>query len=489
MNTELRSGRQGNLTLSQLVLALALVAGAASCSPSNYDTEVDASARARPACRDGIDNDGDGRIDYPADPGCSSKNDNSEDTDNPPSAPAPDAASPDAASPDAASTTTTSPDAASTTTTSTDAASVDTTRMPVPPQSSTVINVTSPITISGTVTDVTYNVTGSMPNSTAISLGSTGRLERVRVNVNGNAMNGVGGGTLKDVYVTGATYAGVASTRRFEGVVFATNNYVDFYLSGSGVTLPADAMIKSSNLINFSFLAQNLADSKFDGPIVSLAAAGAPPAATAFECWGSCQRNLFNIIISNKAPGYGLAIYGTSSVDNVVNEFLGNGNAGTGDSDPGISIGAGATRNVIHKATVKRYTVGVVFGEDVDPSPYGNFVHTLIVEDAYWGCVFMDRGAYNNVVGDVGGTTCTNTGGVDDTHWSSVWIANRPGQTNVPPHDNQVLGLAQSGQLDYPRYAAYLGSGTTRNTVSGTATFWTIAKVLDQGSGNNVNLQ
>jgi len=370
-----------------------------------------------------------------------------------------------------------------------DAESVDTTRMPVPPQSSTMINVTSPITISSTVTDVTYNVTGSMPNATAITLGTSGRLERVRVNVNGNAMNGVGGGTLKDVYVTGATYAGVASTRRFEGVVFATNNYVDFYLSGSGVTLPADAMIKSSNVINFSFLAKNLSDSKFDGPIVSLAPAGAPPSATAFECWGSCQRNLFNIIISDKAPGYGLAIYGTDSVDNVVNEFLGHGNVGSGDSDPGISIGGGAARNVIHKATVRRYTAGVVFGEDVDPPPHDNVVHTLIAEDTYWGCVFMDRGAYNNVVGDVGGTTCVNTGGADGTHHSSVWIANRPGQTNVPPHDNQVLGLAQSGRLAGTSFTAYLGSSTTRNTVSGTAIYWTIAKVLDQGSGNYVNLR
>ena len=211
------------------------------------------------------------------------------------------------------------------------AASVDTTRMPVPPQSSTIINVTSPITISGTVTDVTYNVTGSMPNSTAISLGTTGRLERVRVNVNGNARNGVTGGTLKDVYVTGATYANIASTRRFEGVVFATNNYLDFYLSGSGVTLPADAMIKSANVKKFSFYAKNLSDSHFDGPIVSVTPTGAlPPQATAFECWSNCQRNVFNIIISDKAPGYGLAIYGVGSVDNVVNEFLGTGNVGSG---------------------------------------------------------------------------------------------------------------------------------------------------------------
>jgi hypothetical protein len=364
-----------------------------------------------------------------------------------------------------------------------DAASVDTTRMPVPPQSSKVIDVTSPITISGTVTDVTYNVTGSMPKATAIELGTTGRLERVRVNVNGNAMNGVSGGTLKDVYVTGATYAGIASTHAFEGVVFATNNYADFLLSGSGVALPADAMIKSSNVRKFSFLAKNLSDSKFDGAIVSLAAAGADKSATAFECWTNCQRNLFNIIISHKAPGYGLAIYG-GSADNVVNDFLGIGSFG----DPGISIGGGAAKNVIHKATIRRYTVGVVFGEDVDPPPHDNAVHALIAEDAHWGCVFINRGAYNNVVGDVGGTTCVNTGGADDNHKSSVWISNSSGQTNEPPHDNQVLGVAQSGSRFIPRYTAYLGSQTTGNTVSGTATQWTIAKLLDQGSGNHVNL-
>jgi hypothetical protein len=368
-------------------------------------------------------------------------------------------------------------------------ASVDILRMPAPPRSSTVINVTSPITISGTVTDVTYDVTGSMPRATAIELGTTGRLERVRVNVNGNAMNGVGGGTLKDVYVSGATYAGVASTRRFEGVVFATNNSVDFYLSGKGVTQAADAMIKSSLVHEFSFFAKDLSDGRFEGAIVSLTPGEAPASATAFECWSGCQRNLFNVIVANKARGYGLAIYGRDSVDNVVNEFLGAGNVGAGDSDPGISIGGGATRNVIHKATVRRYTVGVVFGEDVDPPPHDNVVHTLVAEDTYWGCVFMDRGAYDNVVGDVGGTTCINTGGADDTHHSSVWIGNRPGQNNVPPHGNQVFGLAQSGQQHSPRYSAHLGSETTRNTVRGTATNWTIDKVLDQGSANSVDLQ
>jgi hypothetical protein len=433
-------------------------AGAPSLSEDLPDDEAGGTHVGPPACSDGIDNDSDGRIDYPTDPNCTSPTDNSE---QPQTSPPP----------------------------ATGAASVDTTRMPVPPQSSKIINVTSPIKISGTVTDVTYNVTGSMPSSAAITLGTSGRLERVRVNVNGRAMNGVVGGTLKDVYVTGATYAGIASTRSFDGVVFSTNNYVDFYLSGSGVKLPANAMIKSANVRKFSFMAKALSDSRFDGPIVSVATSGIAKQATSFECWSGCRRNLFNIIISDRAPGYGMAIYGADSADNVVNEFLATGVAGTGDSDPGISIGGGAARNVIHKATVRRYTVGVIFGEDVDPSPHDNVVHTLIASDVRYGCVYMDRGAYNNIVGDIGGTTCTNAGGADSTHHSSVWIANRPGQTNVPPHDNQVLGLKQSGTGSDPRYSVYLGPGTTRNRVTGTATKWTVSKVADQGSANTVNVQ
>jgi hypothetical protein len=94
----------------------------------------------------------------------------------------------------------------------------------------------------------------------------------------------------------------------------------------------------------------------------------------------------------------------------------------------------------------------------------------------------MDRGAYGNLVGDVGGATCTNTGGADSTHTSSVWISNRPDQTGItPPHDNQVLGLAQSGTAIIPLYAVYLGAGTTENSVKGSASSWQIAKFLDDG--------
>jgi len=41
-------------------------------------TTASAKPRAKKACMDGSDNDGDGYTDYPADPGCSSRNDDSE---------------------------------------------------------------------------------------------------------------------------------------------------------------------------------------------------------------------------------------------------------------------------------------------------------------------------------------------------------------------------------------------------------------------------
>ena len=51
------------------------------CDDANDNDETNASTLAQ--CEDGIDNDGDGLIDFPADPGCDDANDNDE-TDAPP---------------------------------------------------------------------------------------------------------------------------------------------------------------------------------------------------------------------------------------------------------------------------------------------------------------------------------------------------------------------------------------------------------------------
>ncbi|NTU73842.1 hypothetical protein HGB07_06810, partial [Candidatus Roizmanbacteria bacterium] len=234
-------------------------------------------------------------------------------------------------------------------------------------------------------------------------------------------------------------------------------------------------------------------DSHFDGAIVAINCGQTSHnrSATGVEFLRDVQRTSFNIIISNANPGYGLAIYGASA-NNTIHEFYGDG-AGSfdSDSDPGISVGGGAHDNTITKATVKNHTIGAIFGEDVNPSPYGNQIDTLIVENAPYPGVVIDRGAYNNTLGSVGGVTLTNTGDAHSpgTYQGSVFISNRTGQKNTPPHGNKVLGLVQSGTVFTPTYVIYLGTGTTGNTVFGSASSWSTGKLLDQGIGNTVNIK
>jgi hypothetical protein len=58
------------------------VNGNGACDPGTCPCDADPTASAAktwlPQCTDGVDNDGDGRIDYPADPGCSSSGDPNE---------------------------------------------------------------------------------------------------------------------------------------------------------------------------------------------------------------------------------------------------------------------------------------------------------------------------------------------------------------------------------------------------------------------------
>jgi hypothetical protein len=65
-----KQGKLRNTALIAVALIAVVVAGYVIAKP--------ASTAGTAACRDGIDNDGDGYTDYPGDPGCSSRNDNSE---------------------------------------------------------------------------------------------------------------------------------------------------------------------------------------------------------------------------------------------------------------------------------------------------------------------------------------------------------------------------------------------------------------------------
>ena len=369
----------------------------------------------------------------------------------------------------------------------TDAASVVISRKPVPPQSSTVVNLTNSVTVTSAVKDVTYNVTSAF-RGPAITLTPSGSLTRVVVKVNKLANTGVyGPGTVADVAVSNASTCGFANVQHFHGACADTGSGIGFRLQGTGVTLAADAMLKSNDGGHFGFYLSGLHDSHLDGAVVAIhgGQTSRDPSATGVEFWSDVQRSSFNIIVSNANSGYGLAIYGASA-NNTIREFYGDG-ADSFDSDPGISDGGGAHDNTITKATIKNYTCGAIFGEDVSPPPHGNRIDTLIVENTRYPGVVLDHGAYDNTLGAVGGVTLTNIGS-PGVYRGSVYIANRPGQKGTPPHGNRLLGLVQSGTVYKPTYAVYLGVGTTGNTVAGSASSWSTGKLLDQGVGNTVHV-
>jgi hypothetical protein len=363
--------------------------------------------------------------------------------------------------------------------------------MPVPPQGSTVINLSAPITVSTTVSDVTYNVVSPIGGA-AITLTSTGKLVRVVVKVNELADDGVAGGgvgSVQDVAVYDAKYAGFINVESYSGANYGQHNYVDFYLSGSGVSVAPDAMLKSYDTANFGIYCEHLYNSHLDGALVALngGMTNRNASATGIAVWNDCQHNSFNVVIGNAMPGYALQIGGGSAY-NTFHDVYGD-DSGAFDSDPGISFESGAHDNTITNATMKSYIVGAMLGEDVNPEVYNNRIDTLAVSNAAYAGVEMDRGAYNNTVGDVGGVTLTNCGGSSTSYPGAVSIANRSGQTNTPPHGNQVLGLNQSGTTRIPADAVYLGTGTTGNTVAGTATSWTLSELVDLGFSNSLSLR
>ena len=60
------------------VLSFAAACGGSNGSKPDGNGGIDGTLGNQPQCNDGIDNDGDGKIDYPNDPGCVSPNENSE---------------------------------------------------------------------------------------------------------------------------------------------------------------------------------------------------------------------------------------------------------------------------------------------------------------------------------------------------------------------------------------------------------------------------
>lgn len=370
----------------------------------------------------------------------------------------------------------------------TDAASVDLARRPLSPQSPQTVDVTATVTITGTVTDKVYNVNASV--GVAIQLAPGARLERCVVNCNGRASVGVAGaGTLRDVAVYNAKDVGISNIKALEGCVYIEGAYKGVsYDGGSGYTQAPDCLLLARKATHWCVYLDNISACDFQGVIAGNDASMADGSNSGISVWTKgihgCE---FNILIANNNPGYGFSLYGGSD-GNIVNEVYCDAQSAGGD--PALSIGGGAHDNVFEKHTSIGYAVGLIMGEDVDPSPHHNRVKTLVVRNAAYPAVILDRGAYANVVGEVGGATLVDCGSAGSDYLGTVHIGNRGGQTNTPPHDNEVLGLAQSGGAIRPEYVVHLKSGTTRNMVAGSAQpgSWTQGKILDQGSGNIVSV-
>ena len=62
-------------TVLFVVLAAILVVGVLALATGAF---AKGPTRSAAQCKDGVDNDGDTKVDYPSDPGCSSRNDNNE---------------------------------------------------------------------------------------------------------------------------------------------------------------------------------------------------------------------------------------------------------------------------------------------------------------------------------------------------------------------------------------------------------------------------
>lgn len=358
----------------------------------------------------------------------------------------------------------------------------DLSRRPAAPQNPATVSLSSPRTISGVVTDTVFDVTASMGTAVVVPAGA--RLERCVINCNGRAANGVSGaGTVKDVLVTGATDSGFSGVRNYEGCCRSSRNTKGFRLTGSGLTSPADCLLISDDDRDFGIYLRDLADSHFLGALAAIntGKTGGDPQATGIECWANVHDCEFNILISNANPGYGVAIYGSGTFNNTVKEIL--CLALDRGGDPALSIGGGAHDNTIDKMYADGYAVGCIMGEDVNPSPFNNRVVRLEVRNSSYPAVIFDRGAHHNVVENA---VLTNCGSAGADYLGAISIFNRGGAGI--PHDNQVLGLVQSGTQTRPEYAVYLGAGTSGNVVRGSATSWSVGKVKNDGSGNTVDV-
>jgi hypothetical protein len=361
---------------------------------------------------------------------------------------------------------------------------VDYLRMPIPQVGTpSTQNITSAgITVNTTVSDRTYTVTQAIGSGTpAITLGSSGRLVRCKVNCANLVDVGVRGpGTVVDCDVYDANYANYYEVGRYEGCCVGRRGYIDHYLTGT-TTMPADAMIKSYDTENWGVFAESFQNQNLPGTIVGYRS-GATSMAGSETAMGldgaSCSGNKFGTLYSYNLPGYFLAF--RSGASN--NEFA--YVAGVGEhGDPAVVMADASNGNRITLLECKSVTRGIVFGEINDfgesVSCDDNWIGTLKGDDFSYSCAIFMHGDSNRI-------DTINVSNVQDTDYDAAiefCPDNIVGQAAVT--NNSVGTVTITGTVK-PTYAVHWGPLATGNTV-GTGTSVFVTGLVFNESGGSTN--
>lgn len=374
----------------------------------------------------------------------------------------------------------------------------DITRMPGAPGSTGLpvsnVTVTSPRTITGTVTDTNFVVPSSatfMQNALVMTEGS--RLERVTVTTNGrvelSAIAGMNVGALKDVSINAlGAYTGASSIKRFEGVVYATRGYHSILLSGTDVTLAPDALIRTFDGDKTGSTAVHLARADLAGTIFVDASGNTSrdPSATGFRVWEDTQNATFNYIVAKRMPGYSAAVVRASSapVSDVTVNVLDADAAGGFDGDPGLVITGGTIRTTIGQAIVRNHTLCVTIGEYDFASQVQQeqnvSIGALLAENCRYGGL---RSEYGDGL-DIGALKLVNTGTVQTSVMEASLQIGRSNPHGFGPSaftNVNIRGLDQSGTTLIPDYAVYVAAGSS-GSITGRASSWRVAKVRNDST-------
>lgn len=203
---------------------------------------------------------------------------------------------------------------------------------------------------------------------------------------------------------------------------------------------------------------------------------------TGIELFSGNDDNRFRRVVARANPGYGLAL-GNGSSRNQFDSVLCDGR-GAPDSDPGIVITSGSTRNRIKRAVVIRHSVGLRIGED-NPTPNdANWVGRITTVDCGWGGIRFEHGS-GNVIGSARLVNCWCA---DDAFPGAVEFAgavqnNTIGYLNETYDQRSALPWAKP-----PPYGVHCSSLARGNRVKGIARGWKIARVKDENGGNKIQL-